>query len=197
MDPVTLSLLTASAGTGAASILKKPKQYGFSKGDLEYQLAVRDNQISEFASQLAAARAKYNAQLPQFQQFTMGKFAPQLEAAYAAKGFQASGGAFASRLAEKAAELQAQGMLDQYNMEREDLRAVDSARGGARSAILGQGISAPDDSTGQALGSLSSALFSAGIGGMGNRGQGRPNPMAMGSLNLNQYRPKRTVTGSY
>lgn len=134
--------LALAAGTTAAGMLagsRKPKNTGYSKGDLDYIAAVRGREIESFSRQLAQARSRYMSKLPQFQNFAFNQFMPEAEAAYAGRGLQVSGGAFGSALGKKAAEFQNQGMMDELTMEREDAHSISNALGQLRAAQLGGG----------------------------------------------------------
>lgn len=168
IDPFTAALIAGGVSAGVGMLGPKKQAPGYSKGDLDFLMAQRQGQINEFSNALSAARGRYLAQLPQFQQRAMSTFAPNLEAKYGARGLQVGGGAFGSALGKKAADFQAEQMLSAIGMEREDLGRVDAARGNAYSGILGQspaGNNPPD--YGAPLGMLSSGLLSYGLSGMG------------------------------
>lgn len=162
----------AGAGLGVASALRKPQQQGYSKGDLEFMASQRGAQIDQFQNALAASRQKYLAQLPQFQNYAMSRFMPQLEANMAGRGLQVSGGAFGSELGRQAGDFQAQQMLAAPEMERQDLTTVDQARSGLFGAQMGvgsQNFQAPGDVTGQRMASIGGMALNYGSGMMANQ----------------------------
>jgi hypothetical protein len=161
MDPVSIGLAAGSLGLGVAGLLRKPTNYGYSKGDLDYLAAQRSGEIDSFSKQLAELRARYNTQITNFGNNTFNRFSPNAEASYAAKGFAPNGGAFQSALARKAAEIQDSEMMNMLNLEHGDIGAVDSAKSNLFSARAGFRPSAPSaDPTAEAFGQLSSGLGS-------------------------------------
>lgn len=156
-------IAAAVGSTALGSVLNRQKPQGYSKGDLDYIAAQRRNQIGDFANQLSAARNRYLAQLPQFQNYAFNQFAPQAESMFAGRGLSVTGGAFQSELAKKAAAFQAEQMLSGISMEREDLNAVNNAYGNLSSNQLGGsysnfGTSSPNPLA-QGLGQLGSTLM--------------------------------------
>lgn len=100
-------------------------------GALQSMYKTRQNDINAFGQQLAAVRQKYLAQLPQYQNYAMGRFMPQIEANLAGRGLQVSGGAFGSALARQAGDFTQQQMLAAPQMEAQDLTTVENLRNGA------------------------------------------------------------------
>ena len=127
----------ALIGGVAGGFMNKKKETGFSKGDLEAFYSQRSNQIHSFGTQLANMRAKYAAQLPQFQNHVVGQFGANLESNFGAKGLSVGGGAFQSTLARKAADIYQQGQMDLFGMERADAMYLDSQQGAASASRFG------------------------------------------------------------
>lgn len=176
MDPITGSLLLASAGSAAYSAFgPKPKMdYGY----LDNIYARRMSQISDFQSQLNGARSRYLASLGNMYSQSYGRFSQNAEAGFANRGLSVSGGAFASALAKKTADYQAELEPMAYNAEREDLTRVDNAYGNAAS-LYGQGMQGRagaefDAGRGdsQALGRFVGSLASYGLAGGFSSGGG-------------------------
>lgn len=131
-------LAAATAASTTAGLLSgNKKSEGYSKGDLEYLAAQRAREIDSFSRQLAQARARYAARIPQLQKEAFNRFTPELEANLAGRGLQVSGGAFASAAARRGTELQADLETQLYGQEREDIGAVESMRSALANAQFG------------------------------------------------------------
>lgn len=159
--------------TGALAGALSPDQQptGYSKGDLDSIAQQRFGEIADFRNQLASVRQRYLAQLPQFQAHAMSRFMPQLEAQYANRGLQVSGGAFGSALGRKAGDFQAEQMLAAPQMEAQDLTTVANMMGQVRNAQLGGGYSnfAGPTPPNPIYGAAGNFLGQAGMAYMGNQ----------------------------
>ncbi len=128
MDPITGSLMVAGLGMQAYSAFGPKKGPDYS--GVSDQFRARQGQISAFAQNLAASRAKYMTSLKGMYDNAYSRFSGNAEAGFANRGLAVNGGAFASALAKKSADYQFEGDLQAVNMEREDLNSVDKAYGG-------------------------------------------------------------------
>lgn len=134
----------------------------------------RINQISEFDSKLASARTKYLTSLNNMYNDAYTRFTANAEPGFASRGLSVSGGAFATALANKAAEFQAQLTPLAFQAEREDLGAVDSARAGLFSQKAGAKFGAAGReydnymANQRAVGQFAGTLATQWIGGMGS-----------------------------
>ncbi len=167
----------AALGVGLAGQMGafgKPKQYGYSTGDIDYMAAQRNNQIDEFQKQLAAMRSEYIAQIPGLNKAAFDQFGGDAAAKFGAHGLTVGSGAFQSSLARAAIPMQARMYDTAYTSGINNATAVDSARGNLFSGRLGAasaGLSAPTQNPAWAgLGSLGGQLMgmSMGQGGKDN-----------------------------
>lgn len=130
-----------------AGLLSKPKQYGYSKGDLEALAGQRATQIDSFSKQLAASRANYLATMQQLAPTTFNNlYGPDKITQMAAMGLNPNGGATQSALARIAMGMQGDIYNTAFNAEQNDLMAVDNAYGQNSAAQMGaatQNFSAP------------------------------------------------------
>ncbi len=101
------------------------------------QYEQRSAQIGQFAASLGAARAKYLTSLNNMYNSAYSRFSGNAEAGFASRGLAVNGGAFASALAKKSAEFQAELEPLAFTAEREDLYKVDQAYGVNSSAYMG------------------------------------------------------------
>lgn len=143
----------------------------------------RESQINTFESNLNSARTNYLTSLNNMYNQAYSRFSGNAEAGFANRGMSVSGGAFASALAKKTAEFQAQGDVTAAQMAREDLGTVE----GFRSALFGMKTSvksgaanmeyATSQANQRAFGNFAGNVMMAGIqGGMGG---GKPSPADM------------------
>lgn len=174
MDPITTSLIAGGASAGIGALLGPKGPQGYSKGDIDYIVAQRSRQIDSFRNELAQARARLAARIPQLQTEAFNRFTPDLEAKLAARGLHVSGGAFASGAGKKGAELQAELEKMLYGAEREDITNVNNAYGQLTSAQLGGGFSNLEKPQGSpwatALGQFGGLATSAGLARLANTG---------------------------
>lgn len=94
--------------------------------------------IGSFETQLATARTRYLTSLGQMYDQAYSRFSGNAEAGFATRGLAVNGGAFASALAKKAADYQAELTPLAYKSEREDLGTVQNLR----SNLFGQRVAA-------------------------------------------------------
>jgi hypothetical protein len=152
--------LGLGAAMGAGAFGGSSSGNGYNQTQLDTIIGQRNNQINQFAQALSSARNQYyNVTLPKFQTYAMSRFMPQIEAQYAGRGLQVSGGAFGSALARAAGDFQAQQSLGQYQDTRNDLSAVDQARASMFAPTMGNAsnnfqANRPPNPAGAALGSL-------------------------------------------
>ena len=137
-DPLTAGVTIAASVL--PSLLSKKSGSMFNQEAIDVYTSRRLASIDSFSQALSASRAKYLANLNNLQNLTMQRFAPNLEAQYAGRGLNVGGGAFASALAKKSAELQAQGLLDASTLERADLTSVGQMRDSAYAGQVGQSV---------------------------------------------------------
>lgn len=173
MDPITGSLLAISAGSAAYSAFgPKPRvNYGY----LDDIYSKRMGQIGDFQAQLNAARQRYLTSLGNMYNQSFNRFSQNAEAGFANRGLAVNGGAFASALAKKTADYQAQLEPMAYNAEREDLTRVDDAYGQAANMYAGgrqggagmefQAGREDSQALGRFVGNLTSYGMSGGFGG--------------------------------
>ena len=90
--------------------------------------------IGQFEQNLAGARARYLTSLGNMYNQAYSRFSGNAEAGFAARGLQVNGGAFASALANKTADYQAQLEPAAFEAEREDLGNVQNLYAGLFSA---------------------------------------------------------------
>lgn len=147
-------------------------QGGFSKDDINALINRRNEQIGNFTQALATARnTYYNTTLPNFQNYAFSRFTPRIEAQFAGRGLQPSGGAFAGALARQATDFTQQQQLGNYQDTRADLNTINNAYGqnfgsalGAQSANF-QGYQPPNPTTNALMGFAGQA----GMAYMGNK----------------------------
>ncbi len=96
----------------------------------ENWFAARKAQIGTFEQNLAAARGRYLTSLGNMYNQAYSRFSGNAEAGFAARGLQVNGGAFASALANKTADYQAQLEPLAFQAEREDLGNVQNMYAG-------------------------------------------------------------------
>lgn len=149
-----LAAAAVSAGIGAASdagLFGKPKQYGFTKEDIQRSIAARGAEIDTFSRELAQMRSQYLAQIPGLQEAAFKRFGGDAAAQLGAKGMGVDSGAFASALARAAIPMQADMYGKAFDTGTDNLKTVDTARG---------------------------SLFSSGVAAMaGNTSTPTPNPV--------------------
>lgn len=136
----------AIGAAGQAGLFGGPKQYGFSKGDIDAEMAARNSQINDFQNQLASMRAQYLAQIPGLQQQAFQRFGNDAAASFGSRGMETGSGAFQSALAREAIPMQAQMIGTGYETGINNLNAVNAARGqafGSAMGVMGAGLSAP------------------------------------------------------
>lgn len=199
----------AGVGGLAGGFMNAP-QVPDSSGAIQAMYKTRMNDIDSFSNQLAMARQKYLTQLPQYQNYAMGRFMPQIEANMAGRGLQVSGGAFGSALARQAGDFTQQQLLAAPETERQDLTTVENLRNGAFGSAFSPTSQAIQNQGGQqlnrGLGQWQDAQ--AGLGNLGfamaqalQKPQGQVvntgtqyGPMARGYNGLPQQPPKFTPT---
>lgn len=109
-----------------------------SSGGIDYgMLQGRRAEIDKFETNLNAARGRYLQSLGNMYNTAYARFAGNAEAGFANRGLAVNGGAFASTLARETASNQANLEPLAYSAEREDLGAVDAARGNVFSTAFG------------------------------------------------------------
>ena len=129
MSLFTGGLLALSAGSAAYSAFGPRSSPNF--GNLDALYSLRRKEIGAFADQLTAARQKYLTSLGNMYDKAYARFSGNAEAGFASRGLAVNGGAFASALARKTADYQAELEPLAFQAEREDLARIDSAYAGA------------------------------------------------------------------
>lgn len=188
-----LAMAAGSMALGAASdagLFGKPKQYGFTKEDIQNSIRERGNEIDKFSADLASMRAQYMAQISGLQDAAYKRFGNDAAAGFAAKGMGVDSGAFSSALARAAIPMQADMYGKAFDTGEGNLKAVDAARGslftGSMGAMSANTSTPVPNPVGAALGrfagqagmmALSQGLQPAGVattpagaGGMPNMG---------------------------
>lgn len=202
MDPITGTALAVTTGASLYGAFGPKK--GINYGYLDNLYSQRKGQIADFQSQLQAARTRYLSSLNNMYAQSYGRFSQNAEAGFANRGLAVNGGAFASALAKKSADYQAQLEPLAYQAEREDINAVDNAYGqaanmyaGGRAGGAGMEYQANRADSG-AFGGLMSNLTMFGLRG-GFSGDKAPSP-EMASYGLgrtNGYSPFGSPGSSY
>lgn len=188
MDPVTGSLMVAGLGMSAYGAFKGGSGSAPDYGQAGQLYTLRRQEIGDFAQQLAGARASYLTSLNNMYNQAYSRFSGNAEAGFAARGLQVNGGAFASALANKAADYQAQLAPMAFQAEREDLNSVNNAyaqAAGMNASMVSGGPMAQFDANRQNAGGFGQLLGQYGMmaarGGFGG-GTGSPgsNPNSLG-----------------
>ncbi len=117
----------AIGGVGGAVYGGLQKKKGIDYSYLDNLYAQRKARIGDFQSQLNAARRRYLTSVGSMYDQSYGRFSQNAEAGFAGRGLAVNGGSFASALAKKTADYQAQLEPMAYNAEREDLASVNNA----------------------------------------------------------------------
>ncbi len=161
---------------GQAGLFGKPKQYGYSTGDIDKFAGDRNNEIDQFSQQLADMRSQYMAQIPQLNTATFNQFGADAAAKFGANGIGVDSGAFAASLAREALPLQAGMYNTAYTSGVSNANSVNNARQNVfstRMGIAGSALSAPTQNPAwAALGNFAgqagmSALYSNQQGSQG------------------------------
>lgn len=136
--------------------------------------AARQRDISYFATDLAKARQQYISNLNNLQNLSYARFAPIAESQFASRGLEVTGGSFQAALARRAAELQAQGQLENAQGQIQDLNTVQGLRQGVFSSQLGAQMPMQQQQGPMAglLGQFGSAGLTALLNRVGQGGMG-------------------------
>ena len=143
------------AGIGAGVGLLAGASMGFlgqkkKSGGIEHLLPYineRRAQIDAFANDLAIRRMEFSGRLKTLQNAVMSDFVNNLNARYATQGKTFGGGAMASAVGKEATMKGYEGALQETQMARQDLSAVDAARGNLFGSMLGAAQAAGPQTT--------------------------------------------------
>lgn len=123
-----------------------PKQYGFTSGDINSQIAKQQGNINDFSNQLASMRSQYLAQIPGLNQAAFSQFGANAQGQMGANGLTPNSGAFADALARQAIPMQANMINTGYQTGVGNANSVMSANTSLNNAamgVMGQGLSGP------------------------------------------------------
>lgn len=171
----------AVAGAVIPSLFQS-KGDGFNQEALDMEQSKRLSSISVFSDALTAARANYDKATQNMQSLAFNRFMPNIEAQYAGRGLNVTGGAFQSSLGKEIANLQASANVNSWQGQMSDLSTAESMRQAAysqwmsQSAGVGQQQNAMAYGQNQALGGLSAQFITpqsvgavtSGIGSLGS-----------------------------
>lgn len=121
------------AGGGFGGLFGGGKAPGLDYG----MIKDRRGEIATFERNLAAARARYLTSLGNMYNQAYARFTQNVEPGFASRGLQVSGGAFASALARKTADYQAELEPIAFQAEREDLSTAETMRQNLFGSIFG------------------------------------------------------------
>ena len=161
----------------------------------------RRREIQSFSNMLAAARNGYRNSIMSLGNDSFARFMPIAHAAFAGKGLQVNGGAYASALAKESAKTSAEMLPSVYEAERGDLTAVENQYAnlfGSESAARNSQFTADANRADARMGQYGE-LISKGIGagataygtGGGPGSSWRTSPTAMTGA------PKQPYAGSF
>lgn len=151
----------AALGLGAAALGRRKPSMGKFQERLDMMLARRLGQIQEFNSRMAANRQRLLDRTQALQNLAYSRFAANLEAQFAARGKQVTGGAYQSGLGKEAAMQQAYLTTYEADLARQDELASQNqiaAAYGDWSGTSSKGYTAEAEASMAAQGAVGSAL---------------------------------------
>lgn len=133
--PIGAGVGAAAGLAGGGFLMGGSKAPGLDYGMIKDRRA----EIGLFEQNLAAARARYLTSLGNMYNQAYTRFTQNAEPGFAARGLQINGGAFASALASKTADYQAQLEPAAYQAEQQDLMAAETMRQNLFGSVFGAG----------------------------------------------------------